>query len=236
MNTLKPYQKKLDYSYTLGAFPTLELLKHQGETVKRLLVNSETDEEIIKLLSEHSSLLPEVQDKLLKKLSPKENTYVIGVFEKYQEMLLDHQHLVLVDPSNFGNLGTMIRTALAFGIKDIALIGEPCDHFNPQVIRSSMGALFSVRIQVFEDIAAYRAYFKRPLYSLMSDGQHELREISFPSEPFSIILGNESTGLPKDFHHISTSVRIDTTNDVDSLNITSACSIALYQAFRKDSF
>lgn len=53
MNTLKPYQKKLDYSYTLGAFPTLELLKHQGETVKRLLVNSETDEEIIKLLSEH---------------------------------------------------------------------------------------------------------------------------------------------------------------------------------------
>lgn len=233
MTAIKPYQKKFDYSYTLGAFPTLELLEMHPEKLEFVLLSSEASKDLyetVKLrVPEHKI---KTDDKLLHKLSKKENTYVLGVFRKYEMTLTDDNHLVLVDPSNFGNLGTMIRTAIAFDIKNIALIGEPCDHFNPAVIRSSMGALFRLNIENFHDIDEYKHKYHHNLYALMVDGDTELLEAEFKI-PYSIILGNESSGLPSDYHSIATSIRIRTTNNVDSLNITSACSIALYIASRK---
>ena len=63
----------------------------------------------------------EVNDHLIEKIAYKENTYVLGVFDKYEcDLDAEGDHMVLVEPSNMGNVGTVIRTMLGFGFKDLA--------------------------------------------------------------------------------------------------------------------
>ena len=114
MEPIKPYKKGFDYSYTLGAFPTIELIKGHPETVKTVYIHSTfTDKDnIIKLCKLHNIPVLE-NDKLISKLSDKENCFVIGIFEKYEDTLdVAKPHIILVNPSNMGNLGTIIRTAV----------------------------------------------------------------------------------------------------------------------------
>lgn len=64
----------------------------------------------------------EVNRKVFNWLSMKENTYVIGVFEKYvTDLSWEESHIVLVNPGDSGNLGTILRTGLGFGFRDYAI-------------------------------------------------------------------------------------------------------------------
>ena len=92
----------------------------------------------------------EENDKLIDRIAYKENTYVVGVFEKYEEELeSEKNHIVLVNPSNTGNLGTIIRTMVGFGFKNLAIVGSGVDVFSPKVISSTMGNLFKINFEYF---------------------------------------------------------------------------------------
>ena len=120
---IKTYKKDAEYSYTLGAFPTIELLKTRPEEVLEVYVHSTfTDVDTIEKLTKPHDIPIIRQDKTINKLSDKENCFVIGILKKYQDVLqADKSHIVLVNPSNMGNMGTIIRTAIGFGIKNSKL-------------------------------------------------------------------------------------------------------------------
>ena len=84
---MKKYNKKLPYSYTLGAFPTIELLKKYPKKVMKVFthsdLNSVTQEEIITGICNANNIFFECNDRIVEKLRDKENCFVIGVFEKY---------------------------------------------------------------------------------------------------------------------------------------------------------
>ena len=111
----KKYQRKFDYSYAFGPYPTLDLLKHKRENVLKVLLNSHHDgrdgvQEVQRLCRELGIKIEE-QDRAIEKIAFKENTYTVGVFKKYVcELEKGKNHLVLVEPRNMGNLGTIIRT------------------------------------------------------------------------------------------------------------------------------
>ena len=139
--------------------------------------------------------------------------------------------MVLVNPSNCGNLGTIVRSCLGFGVKDIAIVGKTAaDPFDPKTIRASMGACASVRIEVFDEFSEYAGRFpSNNLYPFMLDGSTKLQETTI-NKPFSLIMGNEATGLDPSFQKIGKPIRIEHTSNIDSLNITIAASIGLYEA------
>ena len=96
------------------------------------------------------SIQVEVNDKLINKISGAENVYAVGVFQKYETQLSNEEnHLMLVDPSDMGNLGTIIRTMIGFDYKNLALIKPAVDIFNPKVIRASMGSVFQINFHLF---------------------------------------------------------------------------------------
>lgn len=64
-------------------------------------------------------------------------------------------HVVLHHISDAGNLGTILRSALGFGYKDIAIIRPATDPFDPHTVRASMGAIFSLRIREYETMDEY---------------------------------------------------------------------------------
>ncbi len=239
MEPIKSYKKAFDYSYTLGAFPTFELLEGKPDKVKRVYIHSSfTESDHIKAVCREKNIPVFIEDKIFNKISDKENCFVIGVLDKYEEKLMaDKSHLVLVNPSNMGNLGTILRTALGMGINDIAIISPGADVFNPKTIRASMGALFKLRVSYFESFEEYREKYKaHDIFTFMLNGEKTLEVQSCPkSKLFSLVFGNEATGLDDSYLNIGTSVFIPQSPQVDSLNITIAVGIATFIFTHQDS-
>ena len=229
---VKTYKKDYDYSYSLGAFPTMELIKKKGDAVDKIIIHSSFDN--LNVIDEIKSLVDNTRiftnDKLVLKLSDKGNCFIIGVFKKYTSKLDENSdHLLLDNPSNMGNLGTIIRSSLGFGIKNIAIIKPGVDFFDPKVIRSSMGSIFSVNIEYFDSLEDYESkYPHHNIYSFMLQAKKNLRDETFANKPVTLAFGNEATGLDMKYLN-ENSLIIKHSDEIDSLNVTNAVSIALYE-------
>ena len=231
---IKKYKHDADYSYTLGMSLTIELIKYKKSSVKMIYIHpkyiaTENDYDIFKICNE-AKLPYEVNLKVFNRLSTKENVYVIGVFEKFDiSAEQETPHVVLVNPGDSGNLGTIIRTGLGFGFRDYIIIRPGVDIYDPKTIRSSMGALFHVKFAYYDSFEQYQTEFSnRKIYSFMLDGKINLRDIKErPRDiPFSLVFGNEGAGLPEIFHTYGETIYIAHNNEIDSLNLSIAFGIA----------
>ena len=228
------YKRDNVYTYGLGATVAMEYLLKNREAVRAVILHPgfRSEDTIAKIKYICGSDIPvSVEEKPFNILSKKDNCFVIVVIEKKDVKIRDGNHMVLVNPSNCGNLGTIVRSCLGFGVEDIAIVGktaaDPCD---PKTIRASMGACASVRIEVFDDFDDYAKRFpSNNLYPFMLDGSTKLQETTI-NKPFSLIMGNEATGLDPAFQNIGQPIRIEHSGNIDSLNITIAASIGLYEA------
>lgn len=236
---IQRYKHDSSISWTLGATLTIELLKCRPNQVSRIFFNSKTEysDEIKNLRNLcHINNIPiETNDKVFNVLSQKGNCFVIGEFRKYKGCLSDKSHIVLVNPSDMGNLGTILRTATGFGINNIAIIKPGTDCFDPKVVRASMGAIFHVEIEYFESIKEYCDKFpNHARYAFMlSSSAKSLSEVKF-KEPCSLVFGNEATGLPGDYTDFCEPVIIKHSSDIDSLNLSMAAGIAMFEFTRNN--
>ena len=160
MAAYKRYRKEDSVSYSLGITLTFELLKFKTEYVNRVFVHSamkqgDTLDKLLKLCKD-SDIEVVYADKIFNVLSQKDNCYVIGEFRKFESGLdKDSSHIVLVNPSNAGNMGTIMRSALGFGMNRMAIIRPAVDAFDPKVVRASMGAIFSTEFVYFDSFDEY---------------------------------------------------------------------------------
>jgi TrmH family RNA methyltransferase len=232
---LKTYKKGFDCSYSLGVFPTLELLAARPEAVRQVVLSTSSAENTgvskIKSICADRGIDVRVDDRQIAALVRKGNCYALGVFGKYP-MRLDPltNHVVLVNPSDAGNLGTIMRTMVAFGTGSLAIVLPGVDPFDPKVIRASMGAVFRMTVEEFDSFDDYRSRFDRQFYPFMLGGTKTLCEAASERvEPYSMIFGNEASGLSDDFTGVGTSVIIPHSQDVDSLNLAVAVAVAQYE-------
>ena len=228
------YKSDNIHTYGLGATVAMEYLLKKRDAVKGIILHPgfRSEETIAKIKDICGNDIPvSTEEKPFNILSKKDNCFVICVIEKQKARLNDGNHLVLVNPSNCGNLGTIVRSCLGFGVQDIAIVGKTAaDPFDPKTIRASMGACASVRIEVFDEFEEYAKRFpSNNLYPFMLDGSTKLQETTI-NKPFSLIMGNEATGLDPSFQNVGKPIRIEHSSNIDSLNITIAASIGLYEA------
>ena len=130
-----------------------------------------------------------------------------------------------------GNLGTMIRTAKSFGINNVFLSDEITDIFNPNVIRSSIGHLFNMNISsgTNKEIIEILETKKYQIILLDPEGETVLENFK-PDANFALVVGAEQYGISDDWfasNHISLSIR--STNNVDSLNASTAAAIGMWE-------
>ena len=236
---MKRYKREDPVSYALGITLTFEMLKFAPNSSRRVYIHSQMErgEAFAKLetLCKSLNIPMEFSDKPFNILSQKENCYVIGEFEKFSRKLSgSDSHIVLVNPSNAGNMGTIMRSATGFGVTNLAIIRQAVDPFDPKTVRASMGAIFRMNVEEFSSFDEYKQkYSERNLYPFMLKAKKKLPETEF-KEPFSLIFGNEATGLPDSFLNEGTSVIIPHSDRIDSLNITIAASIAVYEATKNN--
>jgi RNA methyltransferase, TrmH family len=230
---LKRYKKEFNHSYTFGVFPTLELLTHQPRQTIKVLIHPKgvSNQGITKIqtLCQEMSIPTELQERTFERLGARSNDYAVGIFNKTNTKLgKQKNHVVLVNPNSMGNLGTIMRTMLGFGFQDLAIIEPAADHFDPKVVRAAMGAIFKLRISTFPDFEAYRDQQPREYYALMTNADANIATIKYRA-PYSLIFGNESSGLSDEFYSLGTAIRIPQTEDIDSFNLAIAVGITLYQ-------
>lgn len=229
---MKKYDKELNYSYTLGIFPTIELINKRPNSVIKLVFSKDLEEDIknkVLNLCKTNGFEYIYDDDYINKISDKGNCFLVGIFKKeYNSLNFDRSHLVLVNPSNMGNVGTIIRTMLGFDYKDLAIITPAIDIYNPKVVRASMGSIFGINIQLFSSFEEYiNEYKNHKIYTFMLDGEQKIKEVK-EKNIHSLVFGNESSGLDKSFKEYN-SVVIPHSNEIDSLNLTIAIGISLYE-------
>lgn len=233
------YKHDLDYSYALGATVTYELVKSMPDIVNRVYISSVTEKTnaILDLidLCRVNQIPVDTNDRAFNILSPKGNCFVIGVFQKQMQRINAGSHIVLVNPADAGNLGTILRTATGFGLTNIAIIRPAVDFYDPKTIRAAMGAAFHVTVEYFDSILDYIHRFPRNnLYAFMLTASVSLHAAKI-EEPYSLVFGNEATGLPDEYATFCKSLVIPHSTDIDSLNLPIAAGIAMY-AFSRNNW
>lgn len=230
------YKRESETSYALGATVCIELLKSKPNSVVRVILSQNASADlraVIESTAREISACPviETNDRVINSVSKKGNCFVACEFKKF-ECSLDAcaNHIVLVNPSDSGNLGNIFRTAAAFGVNNVGIITPSVDAFDPKTVRASMGAAFLVNFQEFSSFNEYLKAFGdgRAVYPFMLGGSRELSEVSFTGVN-TLVFGNEATGLSESFLKIGTPVRIAQSKTVDSLNLTTAVAIAAYK-------
>ena len=242
MPSLSGYKSELDYSYAPGIFPSMECLLARPERVRRLLLHSgaagREGAEKLTALAREIGVRTEEADRALGRISGKENCYAAAVFEKFEDALDPEKPPVLLhQPGDGGNVGTILRTALGLGIEDVALVRPCVDLFDPRTVRASMGSLFRLRVRVYDSFEDYRREMgERAYYPFMLDASVPLAEALRGPVPRrrTLIFGNEGRGLPPEFARIGQPVRIPSNEKVDSLNLAIAAGIGIYAFLDKE--
>ena len=134
-----------------------------------------------------------------------------------------------------GNLGTVIRSAEAFGARAVLLGEKTVSHFNPKAVRASAGSLFReplLRVKMAETIGLLKPRGMRVLATSSHKGK-PLHEANFTGAAM-IIVGNEGAGVPAEILSLADElVNIPHSPRVESLNAGIAASILLYEAARQ---
>lgn len=161
-------------------------------------------------------------------------------FEPDPLVIMNSLSLVLEDIQDPGNLGTIIRTAAWFNIRDIFCSPGSVDVYNPKVIQSTMGAFCRVRVHyksLFEILYHYHNNYGTQIAGTSLHGT-SLQETDFILKNLMIVFGNESRGISDEIKKIiEKEIKIPSfhkgDNNTDSLNIASAAAIICWEFMRR---
>jgi TrmH family RNA methyltransferase len=178
----------------------------------------------------HPIFLTSLQD--LKQISSLKNpsTTLALLKQPNWKMDADSFTLALDNVQDPGNLGTIIRLADWFGLKNIICSVDTVDCFNPKVIQSSMGSIFKVKV-TYLNLIDFLQKEQRPIYGALLDGNN-VYQTSLP-ENAVLIMGNEGKGLKEETQKlINNKITIPRIGQAESLNVASATAILLSEFFR----
>lgn len=147
--------------------------------------------------------------------------------------------LVLVDVVEPGNVGALIRTALASGAAGAVCVGAS-DAFHPKAVRTSLGSLFKLPLaRVPSSDGLLEALRRHRVHSLatVARGGTSIERASWPQGKLALVVGNEGSGLPDRVRDAADGrVTIDLSREADSFCVNAAAAVCLYEAQRRLRF
>ena len=132
-----------------------------------------------------------------------------------------------------GNLGSVIRSAVAFGVEHIVMSADSADIYNPKTVRSAMGSLFKVKVSVVSDFNSFVTAAihngRRVFAAELSEGAKSLKDIDVCTNDIFMI-GNEGHGIPTDTSSLcSGSIYIPISEKTESLNASVAAAVFMWE-------
>lgn len=201
-------------------------------------------EEVQSLVPEKTLLVP-VSKEIFDKIAVRENSGgVIAVAEqkvhRLDQLKLSKNPLLLILESveKPGNLGAILRTADAAGVDGVIICDPQTDFYNPNVIRSSIGCLFTnqVAAATSEETIGWLNKNNINIYCTYLQASVPYHTLDY-SEPCAIVMGTESTGLSDLWVENSTAnIIIPMQGKIDSMNVSTAAAVMVFEATRQREF
>ncbi|MDZ7823271.1 MAG: RNA methyltransferase [Ahrensia sp.] len=142
--------------------------------------------------------------------------------------------VVLVGLSNHDNVGSIFRNCAAFGVDAVLMDSQTCDPLYRKAIRVSVGGVFKIPFFRFETMADILTLLENNNFktiALSPTGAMDMADWT-PPDKAALVLGTEGQGLPPTLLSSMTSVRIDMSDDFDSLNVATTSGIVLHHLFK----
>lgn len=181
-----------------------------------------------------------VTEKIFRYLSEVEAPQgILAIIEKSnQDTEIDYTQDIIValdDIQDPGNLGTILRTVDSIGLTQILVSKGTADAYNPKVVRSTMGAIFRVKIIECEDLRQTLKEIKKHKFKIVVSSlqtENTIYDIQYNKKV--IIIGNEANGVKKEIQDIADEkVKIPMIGKTESLNASVATGIILYEYVRQ---
>lgn len=174
----------------------------------------------------------EVDSRTFEQISASKNPQGVLAVLRYPVFRFESSDLILAldgvqDP---GNMGTILRTAAWFGVKQIVCSPDSVDVCNPKVVQASMGAVYDVNI-VYEGLSIFLSKQNTPIYGALLEGNSIYTEKL--TKPAILIMGNEGNGIREEVkNRITNPVMIPKFGTGESLNVATATAILLNEFAR----
>ena len=221
----------------------LRMANSNGFNIKKLFCNTNiANLESVK--SEFKSEIIEVNNVVYSKISIRNTTEgLVGVLEQKDEkieLLPKKNNLVIIldGVEKPGNIGAILRSCDAAKVDLIIINNQKCDLYNPNVIRSSLGTIFSQKIIIHDYESTYNFLKKNNLnvYATSLNGEKNIDKINY-NKSCAVVVGSENLGISKFWHAKSDElIKIPMLGSIDSLNVSVSAAIVLYEINRQNDF
>lgn len=259
VDTVKLGEKKARESVGLFRFDGVKLLEEallKGVAIKRILLCRSKADAILQRIGAYEDKLEGaavsvLEDSVFSKVSEEsapEGVICVAEFprhhvrragaEELSGVAKDKSRRVLLlesvrDP---GNMGSVMRSAAAFGVDTMAISRDCADVYNPKTVRGAMGALFKMNIFVFEDIKeaieCLRSNGRKVYAAALDKSAVRLDEVSFDKGD-AVVIGNEGHGLtPETVSACDKSLYIPMEEGSESLNAAIAASVIMWNMYK----
>ncbi len=242
--------RKKEKCFILEGKRELTLAIHAGYVIQQIFYCPPiiSKEEILGLINhfEHHILLFEVTPEVYQKIAYRSTTE--GLVSMVQSKNLDIKNMELTSkkplilvteaPEKPGNIGALLRTADAANLDAVLIANPKTDVYNPNIIRSSVGCLFTTKIATgsTEEIISFLKDHKINLYGAALEASVNYNAPDY-TKSTAIIVGTEATGLsPVFLSNTDQNIKIPMSGVIDSMNVSVAAGILIFEAKRQRDF
>jgi RNA methyltransferase, TrmH family len=224
----------------------IELAVKGGYEIETILICTDLVQHYENLIIQKSDhQLIEISKEVYQKLAYRDTTEGILAIAKTKSLSLSNlklskNPLILVGESleKPGNVGAILRTADAANVDAVIIANPKSDLYNPNIVRSSVGCLFTRQIAMgtTEEVIAYLKANNINIYSATLQDSTEYHTQDFTT-PTALVVGTEATGLSEKWRVESTkNIIIPMQGEIDSMNVSVAAAILLFEAKRQRGF
>ena len=221
-------------------------LKGDYELETILFCNAIFEENKLDEFTANNSKIIKISKEVYQKIARRESTEGIIAIFKTKQLTLDkiqlkrNNPLILVAeaPEKPGNIGALLRTADATNIDAVLIANPKTDMYNPNIIRSSIGCVFTNQIATgsTSEIIAYLKERNISIYCAALSASKQYQEVDYKNA-CAIVVGTEATGLSQEWLDNSyQNIIIPMQGVIDSLNVSVSAGILIYEAKRQRNF
>lgn len=226
----KKYRNSEDKFLLEGAKPILEAIE-AGIEVETLFVRSDK----IEKYKFFSGRLISTNEAVLSKISTTETSpEAVGIAKQKHYTKSDlkgsKKVLLLENIKDLGNLGTILRTSVAFRVDGVVLFGDCADLYNPKCVRASVGNLWKIPVVEISSVSELEEMFSDfQRVATLPLAKSYLKDFE-PQEKILVMFGSEADGLSGELKNFATaSLKIEMSDRVESLNLSVSCAVVLYK-------
>ncbi|TCK68757.1 TrmH family RNA methyltransferase [Winogradskyella wandonensis] len=243
----KSRERKKTGQFLLEGKRELSLAIKGGYTIETLLFFPDLfSESEAKAMRHYNVEIIEISKDVFQKLAHRETTegvIAIGKTKSHELEALELKNknpliLVAEAPEKPGNVGALLRTADAANVDAVIIANPKSDIYNPNIIRSSVGCVFTTEIGVAstEEVIAFLQKYSFNIYAAILQESQPYHKQDY-TLPTAIVVGTEATGLTQEWRDAATqNISIPMQGVIDSMNVSVAAGILIFEAKRQRDF